>query len=81
MMISWLENGIKNALKIQIKQQMKFLSESARTTQAVLEIAKDEQELLDENVPEHETTAPYVPYFANTVSTSSAHPTDSLTLF
>ncbi|CAF3422141.1 unnamed protein product [Rotaria socialis] len=77
MMISWLENGIKNALKIQIKQQMKFLSESARTTQAVLEIAKDEQELLDENVPEHETTAPYVPYFANTVSTKKGITNDA----
>ncbi|CAF4088430.1 unnamed protein product, partial [Rotaria sp. Silwood1] len=32
MIISWLENGIKDSLKIQIKRQMKLLSESARTT-------------------------------------------------
>ncbi len=31
MMISWLENGIKDSLKIQIKRQMKLLSETART--------------------------------------------------
>ncbi|CAF3464042.1 unnamed protein product [Rotaria socialis] len=70
MMISWLENGIKNSLKIQIKRQMKSLSESARTTQAFLKIAKDEDELQNENVLEPQTTAPYVPYFANTVSTT-----------
>ncbi|CAF3897259.1 unnamed protein product, partial [Rotaria sp. Silwood1] len=49
MIISWLENGIKDSLKIQIKRQMKLLSESARTTQAFLKIAKDEQELQEEN--------------------------------
>jgi predicted aspartyl protease len=47
---------------------MKALSDSARTTQAFFKIAKDEEELLDENVPEPHATAPYVPYFANTVS-------------
>ena len=48
MMISWLENGIKDSLKIQIKRQMKSFHESARTTQAFLKIAKDEQELQEE---------------------------------
>ncbi|CAF4686011.1 unnamed protein product, partial [Rotaria sp. Silwood1] len=69
MIISWLENGIKDSLKIQIKRQMKLLSESARTTQAFLKIAKDEQELQEENASKPETTS-YVPYFANTVSTT-----------
>jgi len=36
MMISWLQNGIKDSLKTQIKRQMKLLPESARTTQAFL---------------------------------------------
>ncbi len=44
-MISWLENGIKDSLKIPIKRQMKLLSETARTTQAFFKIVKDEQEL------------------------------------
>jgi hypothetical protein len=70
MMISWLENGIKDSLKIQIKRQMKLLSETARTTQAFLKIAKDEQELQEENLHEPEPTPPYMPYFANTVSTT-----------
>ncbi|CAF3122582.1 unnamed protein product [Rotaria socialis] len=71
MIISWLENGIKNSLKIQIKRQMKSLSESARTTQTFFKIAKDEQKLQDENVPELQATAPYVPYFANAISTTT----------
>ncbi|CAF4380136.1 unnamed protein product [Rotaria socialis] len=71
MIISWLENGIKNSLKIQIKRQMKSLSESARTTQTFFKIAKDEQKLQDENVPEPQATAPYVPYFANSISTTT----------
>ncbi|CAF3534887.1 unnamed protein product [Rotaria socialis] len=54
MMISWLENGVKNSLRIQIKRQMKSLSESARTTQAFLKIAKDE------NIPEPQATAPEI---------------------
>ncbi|CAF1021091.1 unnamed protein product [Rotaria magnacalcarata] len=70
MMISWLENGVKDVLKIQIKRQMKSLSESARTTHAFLKISKDEQELQEENVPKPYTTSPYVPYFTNTVSTT-----------
>ncbi|CAF2136424.1 unnamed protein product [Rotaria magnacalcarata] len=82
MIISWLENGIKDSLKIPIKRQMKALSDSARTTQAFLKIAKDEQELQEENVPERETTAPYIPYFSNTVSTTlktpeNIHPSES----
>jgi hypothetical protein len=70
MMISWLENGIKDSLKIQIKRQMKLLSETARTTQAFLKIAKDEQELQEENLSGSEPTPSYIPYFANTVSTT-----------
>jgi len=70
MMISWLENGIKDSLKIQIKRQMKSLSETARTTQAFLKIAKEEQELQEDDLPGHESTTPYAPYFANTVSTA-----------
>ncbi|CAF4459539.1 unnamed protein product, partial [Rotaria magnacalcarata] len=82
MIISWLENGIKDSLKIPIKRQMKALSDSARTTQAFLKIAKDEQELQEENVPERKTTAPYIPYFSNTVSTTlktpeNIHPSES----
>ncbi|CAF1287245.1 unnamed protein product [Rotaria magnacalcarata] len=69
MMISWLQNGIKDSLKTQIKRQMKLLPESARTTQAFLKIAKDEQELQDDS-PEQETTQPYMPYITNTVSTT-----------
>jgi hypothetical protein len=68
MMISWIENGIKDSLKIQIKRQMKLLSESARTTRAFLKIAKDEQELQEEISPA--PTPSYVPYFGNTVSTT-----------
>ncbi|CAF0789965.1 unnamed protein product [Rotaria sordida] len=49
---------------------MKLLSESARTTQTFLKIAKDEEELQEENVPGPEPTAPYVPYSANIVSTT-----------
>ena len=49
MMISWLQNGIKDSLKTQIKRQMKLLSESARTTKAFLKIAKIEQELQEED--------------------------------
>ncbi|CAF4708786.1 unnamed protein product, partial [Rotaria socialis] len=61
---------------------MKALSDSARTTQAFFKIAKDEQEPQEENVPERETTAPYVPYFSNTVSTTlktpeNIHPNES----
>jgi hypothetical protein len=70
MMISWLENGIKAPLKIQIKRQMTLLPESARTAQSFLKIAKDEQELQEENTPETEPTPSYIPYFANTVSTT-----------
>jgi Retrotransposon gag protein/Zinc knuckle len=70
MMISWLENGVKDSLKLQIKRQMKALPETARTTQAFLKIAKDEQELQETVIPTSETTAPYVPYFTNTVSTT-----------
>ncbi|CAM4974444.1 unnamed protein product [Rotaria socialis] len=82
MIISWLENGINDSLKIPIKRQMKALSDSARTTQAFFKIAKDEQEPQEENVPERETTAPYVPYFSNTVSTTlktpeNIHPNES----
>lgn len=49
MMISWLENGVKDSLRIPIKRQMKLLPEAARTTQAFLKIAKDEQELQEED--------------------------------
>jgi hypothetical protein len=69
MMIAWLQNGMKDSLKTQIKRQMKLLSEPARTTQAFLKIAKDEQELQEENLPESEPTSSYAPYFANAVST------------
>ena len=49
---------------------MKLLSESARTTQAFLKIAKDEQELQEENFSEPQPTSAYMPYFENTVSTT-----------
>ena len=70
MMISWLENGIKDSLKLPIKRQMKLLSETARTTQAFLKIAKDEQELQEEHPSGFESTASYQPFFTNTVSTT-----------
>jgi hypothetical protein len=70
MMISWLENGVKDSLKLHIKRQMKSLPETARTTQAFLKIAKDEQELQEVVVPTSDTTTSYVPYFSNTVSTT-----------
>ena len=49
---------------------MKLLPESARTIQALLKIAKDEQELQEENIPESQSTSTYISYFANTVSTT-----------
>lgn len=67
MMLSWLYNGIRHSLKIQIKRQMKLLPESAQTTQAFLKIAKDEQEI-QEDLFEQESTQPYFPYLVNTVS-------------
>ena len=70
MMVSWLANGIKESLKTPIKRQMKLLPEDSRTTQAFLKIAKDEQELQEENRPESEPIPSYAPYFANTVSTT-----------
>ncbi|CAF1566319.1 unnamed protein product [Didymodactylos carnosus] len=70
MMISWLENGVKDSLKIQIKRQMKALTESARTIQAFFKIAKDEQELQQDNFSELQPTQSYLPYFNNTVSTT-----------
>ncbi|CAF1447027.1 unnamed protein product, partial [Rotaria sordida] len=71
MMISWLQNGIKDSLKTQIERQMKLLPESARTTQAFLKIAKDEQEFQDEDSFEKEPVQPYLPYITNTISTTS----------
>ena len=50
---------------------MKLLPKSARTTQASLKIANNEQELQEENLPESQSTSTYMPYFANTVSTTS----------
>ena len=76
MMISWMENGIKEALKIPIKRQLKLLPEAARTTQAFLKIAKDEQEL-QEHSKESDSTTSYVPYFTNTVSTTIPQPNQS----
>ena len=70
MMISWLENGVKDSLRTQIKRQMKSLSESARTTQAFLKIAKDEEELQETHRLTSEPTTSYAPYFVNTVSTT-----------
>jgi hypothetical protein len=61
MMLSWLENGIKDSLKIPIKRQMKLLSETARTTHTFLKIAKDEQELQEENLLESEPTSTFTP--------------------
>ncbi|CAF1230258.1 unnamed protein product [Rotaria magnacalcarata] len=68
MMISWLQNGIKDSLKTHIKRQMKLIPESARTTQAFLKIAKDEQELQEENSTEQESKQPYLPFITNTIS-------------
>lgn len=68
-MISWLENRTNDSLRIQIKRQMKLLPESARTTQAFLKIAKDEQELPTEIFSESEPTLAYMPYFTKTVFT------------
>ena len=77
MMISWLENGVKDSLKLQIKRQMKSLPETARTTQAFLKIAKDEQELQETVDVASEPTTSYVPYFSNTVSTT-LHETENI---
>ncbi|CAF3406582.1 unnamed protein product [Rotaria sp. Silwood2] len=70
MMISWLQNGIKDSLKTQIKRQMKLIPELARTTQALLKIAKDEQELQEEDSYEQQAAQSYLPYIMNTVSTT-----------
>nr|ABL86704.1 putative gag protein [Adineta vaga] len=70
MKVSWLENGVKDSLKIPIKRQMKLLAEQARTTKAFLKIAKDEQELQEERVSVPDPTPSYMSYFTNTVSTT-----------
>lgn len=70
MKVSWLENGIKDSLKIPIKRQMKLLAEEERTIQAFLKIAKDEQELQHNSSPDTETTSAHIPYFTNAVSTT-----------
>ena len=74
MMISWLENGINESLKIPVKRQMKTLPESARTTKAFLKIAKDEEELQESTSTKPDSTSSYVPYFTNTVSTTLTRP-------
>lgn len=76
-MISWLENGVKDSLRIPIKRQMKLLSETTRTTQAFLKIAKDEQELQEEKSPGLEPTSLHTPYFASTVSTTLQQPVNA----
>lgn len=78
LMISWLENGINESLKIPIKRQMKVLAESARTTKAFLKIAKDEEELQENASDKHESTSSFVPYFTNTVSTTLPQPNNSI---
>lgn len=70
MIVSWLENGVKDSLKVPIKRQMKLLVETARTTKAFLKIAKDEQELQEEHSLVPDPAPSYVPYFSNTVSTT-----------
>ncbi|CAF1402909.1 unnamed protein product [Rotaria sordida] len=50
---------------------MKLLPESARTIQAFLKIAKDEQELQEEDSSELQPTQSYLPYITNTVSTTA----------
>ena len=74
MMISWLENGINESLKIPVKRQMKTLPELARTTKAFLKIAKDEEELQESASTKLDSTSSYVPYFTNTVSTTLMRP-------
>lgn len=68
LIISWLENGINESLKIPIKRQMKTFIETARTTQAFLKIAKDEEELQENSSIQPESTPSFVPYFTNTLS-------------
>ena len=74
LMISWLENGINESLKVPVKRQMKTLAESARTTQAFLKIAKDEEELQESASMKSESTSSFAPYFTNTVSTTLTRP-------
>lgn len=76
LLISWLENGINESLKIPIKRQMKTLTETARTTQAFLKFAKDEEELQENSSMQTESTSSFVPYFTNTVSTMLQQPTN-----
>ncbi|CAF1427869.1 unnamed protein product [Adineta ricciae] len=73
MIISWLENGLYETLKIPVKRQMKSLAETARTAQTFLKIAKAEQELQHESVSTFETTT-YTPYFTDTVSATLPKP-------
>ncbi|CAF1504501.1 unnamed protein product [Adineta ricciae] len=73
MIISWLENGLYETLKIPVKRQMKSLAETARTAQTFLKIAKAEQELQHESVSTLETTT-YTPYFTDTVSATLPKP-------
>ncbi|CAF1440326.1 unnamed protein product [Didymodactylos carnosus] len=49
---------------------MKALTESARAIQAFFKIAKDDQELQQENFSELQSTQSYLRYFDNTVSTT-----------
>ncbi|CAF1473560.1 unnamed protein product [Adineta steineri] len=78
MIISWLENGVKDSLKISIKRQMKLLIESARTTKAFLKIAKDEEELQEEHISVPDPTPSYMPYFTNAVSTTKPQTTGTV---
>lgn len=78
MKISWLENGIQDQLKISIKRQMKLVKEEERTTKLFLKIARDEQELQEENQSKSGSTpAPHIPYFANTVAAALQPPEDT----
>lgn len=69
--LSWLENGIKESLKVPIKRQLKLLPEEERTAEVFLKIAKDEQELQHTQDNGHDSTFTHAPYFTNAVSTTN----------
>ncbi|CAF1486799.1 unnamed protein product [Adineta ricciae] len=79
MIISWLENDVKDSLKISIRRKMKLLIEPARTSKAVLKIAKVEEQLQEEHVPVPDPTLSYVPYFTKTVLSTTSYQRTTVT--
>ncbi|CAF1090936.1 unnamed protein product, partial [Didymodactylos carnosus] len=59
MIVSCLENGIKTELKTQIKRQMKLIPEDEWTPQIFLKVARNEDELQQDEQQKFQATHPY----------------------